>query len=158
MQTLVSWIKYHLLLKMGADTDSCMCARMSVNRRNTRNATTKEFKLLNIQIKFVLESVTCFSCRLLPRCSSKEYFSNSDKYNSLLDPKALFYGVVKTVPYGQKKLSYCYCTHLFFFNQSVSLYLPTLFLGKKKQISLVTCFMPCLIKYHSETATEKDLC
>lgn len=75
---------------MGADTNSSMCVRMSLNRRNTRNATTKEFKLLNIQIKFGLESVTSYFSRLLTRCSSKEHFSNSDKYNSLYWTQKLY--------------------------------------------------------------------
>lgn len=130
MQTLVSWIKHHLLWNMGADTHSYMCIMMPLNRRGTRNATIKEFKFLNIQIKFVLESVTSFPSRLLPRCSLKEHFANSDKYNSLYWTQKLYSTELsKQCPIARRNYLVA-IAYTFFFFQSVSLYLPTLVLGK----------------------------
>lgn len=137
---------------MGADTGSCMCIRMPLNRRNTRNATIKEFKLLNNQIKFVLESVTSFASRLLHRCSSKEHFANSDKYNSLYWTQKLYSTELsKQCPIARRNYLVAVAYTFFSICFSVSAYSS---FGEKNKFHLLTYFLPCLIKY-SEAATEK---
>lgn len=93
----------------------------------------------------MLESITSFSSRLLPRCSSKEHFANPDKHNSLYWTQKL-YSTELSKQYPIARRSYLVAiAYTFFLNLFLCICLRW-FWGKNNKLHLLTCFLPCLIQ------------